>query len=64
MNPSMSKKLSEVPMLFLKLGVTAFGGPSALIGMTHDEVVKRRKWLDVQKCLDLIGATNLILGHG
>lgn len=49
-------------MLFLRLGVTAFGGPAAHIAMIHDEVVKRRKWLDDQHFLDLIGATNLIPG--
>ena len=30
--------------------------------MLHDEVVKRRKWLDEQRFLDLVGATNLIPG--
>jgi len=30
--------------------------------MMHDEVVKRRKWLDDQRFLDLLGATNLIPG--
>ncbi len=54
--------LKEVIFLFLKLGLTAFGGPAAHIGMMHDEVVKRRKWLDEQEFLDLIGATNLIPG--
>lgn len=48
--------------MFLKLGFTAFGGPAAHIGMMHDEVVKRRKWLDEQEFLDLLGATNLIPG--
>jgi chromate transporter len=55
-------KLKEVFKLFLKLGFTAFGGPAAHIGMMHDEVVKRRKWLDEQEFLDLLGATNLIPG--
>ncbi len=54
--------LSEVAALFLKLGVTAFGGPAAHIAMMHDEVVKRRKWLSDEEFLDLIGATNLIPG--
>jgi len=54
--------LKEVIYLFLKLGFTAFGGPAAHIGMMHDEVVKRRKWLDEQEFLDLLGATNLIPG--
>lgn len=57
-----SRRLIEVAGLFLRLGVTAFGGPAAHIAMMHDEVVKRRKWLDDQRFLDLIGATNLIPG--
>ncbi len=56
------ERLKEVISLFLKLGITAFGGPAAHIGMMHDEVVKRRKWLDEQEFLDLLGATNLIPG--
>jgi chromate transporter len=63
--PTQSKhtgSLKEVILLFLKLGITGFGGPAAHIGMMHDEVVKRRKWLDEQEFLDLIGATNLIPG--
>ncbi len=54
--------LAEVAMLFLKLGFTAFGGPAAHIGIMHDEVVKRRKWLTDEDFLDLLGATNLIPG--
>ncbi|MER2598803.1 MAG: chromate efflux transporter [Caldilineales bacterium] len=58
----LSQRLSELAMLFLRLGVTAFGGPAAHIAMMHDEVVKRRKWLDDQEFLDLLSATNLIPG--
>ncbi len=54
--------LKEIALLALKLGFTAFGGPAAHIAMLHDEAVKRRKWLDDQKFLDLLGATNLIPG--
>ncbi len=56
------RNLIEVAKLFLRLGATAFGGPAAHIGMMHDEVVKRRKWLSDQQFLDLVGATNLIPG--
>ncbi len=62
MNPSFSQRLREVVGLFLKLGMTAFGGPAAHIAMMHDETVKRRKWLSDQEFLDLVGATNLIPG--
>ena len=55
-------EIVQVVALFLKLGLTAFGGPAAHIAIMHDEVVKRRKWLTDQEFLDLVGATNLIPG--
>ena len=58
----MRQRLAEVATLFLRLGTTAFGGPAAHIAMMHDEVVKRRKWLDDGQFLDLLGVTNLIPG--
>ena len=61
-NLFLSQRLAEVAKLFFKLGVTAFGGPAAHIGIIHDETVKRRKWLTDGEFLDLVGATNLIPG--
>lgn len=55
-------RLKEVAGLFARLGITAFGGPAAHISMLYDETVKRKKWLDEQHFLDLLGATNLIPG--
>ncbi len=55
-------ELRELAILFLRLGVTAFGGPAAHIAMMEDEVVRRRKWLTSERFLDLLGATNLIPG--
>jgi chromate transporter len=52
----------QLAALFLRLGVTAFGGPAAHIAMMEDEVVARRRWLDRQQFLDLLGAANLIPG--
>ena len=52
----------RVFLVFLKLGLTAFGGPAAHIGLFHDEIVRRRRWLSDQEFLDLLGATNLIPG--
>ena len=54
--------LKELAALFVRLGTTAFGGPAAHIAMMHDEVVTRRRWLDEQRFLDLVGAANLIPG--
>lgn len=59
---SARKRVTEVARLFLRLGILAFGGPAAHIAMFHDETVKRRKWLDDQRFLDLLGITNLIPG--
>ncbi|HVP21736.1 MAG TPA: chromate efflux transporter [Anaerolineaceae bacterium] len=55
-------RLKDVVLLFLKLGVIAFGGPAAHIAMMHDEVVMRRKWLSEERFLELLGAANLIPG--
>ncbi|QLQ07519.1 MAG: chromate efflux transporter [Anaerolineae bacterium] len=54
--------LREVALVFLRFGIIGFGGPAAHIGLFHEELVKRRKWLDDQEFLDLLGATNLIPG--
>ena len=52
----------ELARLFLRLGVTAIGGPAAHIAMLHDEVVRRRGWVTDERFVDLVGATNLIPG--
>ena len=57
-----NERLRELAGLFFRLGVTAFGGPAAHIGMMEDEVVTRRQWLSRQHFLDLVGATSLIPG--
>ena len=56
------RRLLEVAGLFLRLGFTAFGGPAAHIAMMHEEVVKRRHWVDEQRFLDLFGAANMLPG--
>ncbi|MFT5780397.1 MAG: chromate transporter, partial [Crocinitomicaceae bacterium] len=55
-------KLREVAGVFFKMGAIAFGGPAAHIAMMEDEIVSKRKWIDRQHFLDLMGATNLIPG--
>ena len=54
--------LREVALLFLRLGLTAFGGPAAHIAMFRDEVVTRRQWVTDAEFLDMMAAANLIPG--
>lgn len=61
-SPSDNGALREVAAVFLKLGVVGFGGPAAHIAMMRDEVVRRRRWIDDARFLDLLGMTNLIPG--
>jgi chromate transporter len=56
------RRLREVAQVFLRLGLIGFGGPAAHIAMMRDDVVQRRRWLDDDAFLDLLGATNLIPG--
>jgi chromate transporter len=60
--PGRSAALGELALLFLRLGLTAFGGPAAHVALMEDEVVRRRGWLSREEFLDLLGATNLIPG--
>ena len=55
-------KLQDLALLFAKLGCVAFGGPAAHIAMMRTEIVRRRRWMDEQEFLDLMGASNLIPG--
>jgi chromate transporter len=54
--------LSDVAILFLKLGVIGFGGPAVHIAMMQREVVRKRAWISEEHFLDLVSATNLIPG--
>jgi chromate transporter len=48
--------------MFVRLGLTAFGGPLAHIAAMEDEVVTRRQWVTREEFADLVGAANLIPG--
>src|ERR1700709_2904561 len=48
--------------VFLKLGVTSFGGPIAHLGYFRDELVVRRKWLDDTAYADLVALCQFLPG--
>jgi chromate transporter len=52
----------EVLRVFLKLGLTSFGGPIAHIGYFREEFVARRKWLDEHAYADLVGLCQFLPG--
>lgn len=54
--------LKEIAQVFFKMGCFAFGGPAVHIAMMEDEIVSKRKWMNHEHFLDLVGATNLIPG--
>lgn len=56
------QRIKEIFFVFLKLGTLAFGGPVAHTAMMDDEIVRKRKWLDRNKFLSIMSATNLIPG--
>ena len=53
---------AELGRVFIRLSLTAFGGPVAHIAIAEDEIVARRGWLARDHYLDLVAATNLIPG--
>jgi len=55
-------RLRSLAGLFLRLGLSAFGGPAAHIAMMEEEVVRRRRWMDHATFLDLLGLCNLLPG--
>jgi chromate transporter len=52
----------EVLLVFLRLGLTCFGGPIAHIGYFRDEFVTRRRWLDEQAYADLVALCQFLPG--
>ena len=52
----------EVLNVFLRLGLTCFGGPIAHIGYFREEFVVRRRWLDEPAYADLVGLCQFLPG--
>jgi chromate transporter len=52
----------EVFRVFLKLGVTSFGGPIAHLGYYRNELVVRRRWIDEAGYADLVAMCQFLPG--
>ena len=53
---------AEVFWVFLKLGLTSFGGPIAHLGYFRTEFVERRRWLDERSYADLVALGQFLPG--
>ncbi len=58
----MTRSVVEIFLIFLRLGLTSFGGPIAHLSYFHDEFVNRRKWLDEQPYADLVALCQFLPG--
>ncbi|NII53938.1 chromate efflux transporter [Luteibacter sp. SG786] len=56
------KSALEVFLVFLRLGLTSFGGPIAHIGYFRNEFVGRRRWLDDVAFSDLVALCQFLPG--
>src|SRR5437588_5649865 len=52
----------EVLAVFLRLGLTSFGGPVAHLGYFREELVNRRRWLDDRSYADLVALCQFLPG--
>lgn len=52
----------EVLLIFLRLGLTSFGGPVAHLGYFRAEFVTRRRWLDERSYADLVALCQFLPG--
>ena len=58
----MLSRLVEVFIVFLRLGLTSFGGPVAHLGFFHHEFVVRRKWISPDAYGDLVALCQMLPG--
>lgn len=52
----------EIFLVFLRLGLTSFGGPIAHLGYFREEFVSRRQWLSEQSYADLVALCQFLPG--
>jgi chromate transporter len=52
----------EVLRVFIRLGLTSFGGPIAHLGYFREEVVEKRRWLDDRTYADIVALCQFLPG--
>jgi chromate transporter len=54
--------LRQLVYYFLKLGTTGFGGPVALVGYMHEDLVEKRKWISEENYKEGLALAQLAPG--
>ncbi|WP_193075299.1 chromate efflux transporter [Pseudomonas sp. FME51] len=62
MPPTDNRSPWSVFLIFLRLGLTSFGGPIAHLGYFRDEFVVRRRWLSERSYADLVALCQFLPG--
>jgi chromate transporter len=65
MNPASREAPTSAPgifLIFLRLGLTSFGGPVAHLGYFRHEFVERRRWLDDPAYAELVALCQMLPG--
>ncbi|WP_225879105.1 chromate efflux transporter [Zeimonas arvi] len=57
-----TRHAASVFLVFLRLGLTSFGGPVAHLGYFRNEFVERRRWLDDHDYSDLVALCQFLPG--
>ncbi|WP_291010985.1 chromate efflux transporter [Hydrogenophaga sp.] len=62
MTPTPDRSAWQVFLIFLRLGLTSFGGPVAHLGYFRQEFVERRRWLSEAAYADLVALCQFLPG--
>ena len=62
MTESMAYSLAQLTRYFLKLGTIGFGGPVALVGYMHRDLVEARRWISEGEYKDGLALAQLMPG--
>lgn len=60
--PRTTAAVWEVFTVFLRLGLTSFGGPVAHLGYFHEAFVNRRKWLSAESYAEIVALCQFLPG--
>jgi chromate transporter len=54
--------ITELTLLFGKIGLISFGGPAGQIALMHEEVVERKQWVSEEEYLQALNLCHLLPG--